>query len=377
MREWESILQEGGVGLKFNEFMGELRKGIQKHVYLLSGEERYYIDRAKDRLLALLFPSGNGREAGLERITGDIGTTELIGRLETVPFFSDKNVILLENTNLFKEKKSGTKSEDEKRSVRADKTAERLTERLVHMPEDSFIIFVTKDKPDKRRKLYKAVEEAGLVLEADAVRSWSINDWLQGKLQSMNRTLDREAQAYFLNAVSMMQQISLGFLEQEFDKLALYSGERRITKQELAGVFSGLPEVSLFALMDAISEKNVRQALALLERQLSDGTYAPLVLSLLVRHVRQLWQARALMAQGIRGKELAKPLELHPYIAERLGKAAANFSDEVLEEVFLLLADADYRMKTGQAGPELLEYAVIRLCSGGSAGGQRKRIWDR
>ena len=356
--------------MKFNEFMGALRKGPLKHVYLLSGVERYYIDKAKERILELLFPEEGSRDGALLRVSHEMDLDELIGTVETAPFFSDKNVVLLENTTLFREKKSdAADGADGKKKGKSpqDKKLDRLVALLSDMPDDSYLIFVTSSKADKRKKLYKAVEKAGAVLEAEPVRAWNVNDWLQGKLQSMNRELDREAYAYFANAVSMMQEISLGYLDQEFDKLALYAKDRRISKREIMEVFSGLPEVSLFALMDAISEKNAGKALGLLERQLSDGTYEPLILSLLVRHVRQLWQARLLMAEGIRGKELAKPLELNPFIAEKLGKSAAKFSDEQLRQVFLQLADADYEMKTGQAGAELLEHAVIRLCQPSAA----------
>ena len=98
------------------------------------------------------------------------------------------------------------------------------------------------------------------------------------------------------------------------------------------------------------------------QRQLADGVFPPLLLAGLVRHVRQLWQAKTLMSRGVRGRALGGPLEMNPYIAEKLGRASQTFSEAQLHEVFLLLADADYRLKTGQAGPELLEQAVIGLC---------------
>lgn len=341
--------------MKFNEFMGALRKGPLKHVYLLSGEEPYYIDLAKERIIAMLFPDGNSADS-LIPLKGDVDLEELEGMLGTVPLFAERSVVLVEHTNLFKEKKSGDSDN------KGQKKQDRFIALLLDMPESSYIIFVTKEKADKRRKLYKAVEKAGAVLEAEAVKAWNINEWLQGKLQSMNRKMDREATAYFTGVVGMMQQISLGYLERELDKLLLYSQNPVISKQDLKEVFSGLPEVSLFALMDAVSERNARRALLLLKQLLESGTYAPLIMSLLVRHVRQLWQARLLMAKGCNVKDLGKFLELNPFIAERLGRAARNFSDEVLEKAFLEMAEADYMMKTGQAGNERLEHAVILLC---------------
>ena len=160
----------------------------------------------------------------------------------------------------------------------------------------------------------------------------------------------------------MMQQVSLAYLDKEFDKLALYTTERRLTKKDLLQVFSSIPEVSGFAMVDAVSAHDVKRALQLLQRQIDDGVYMPLLLGLLVRHVRQLWQTRTLMGKGLRGRQLAGPLELNPFIAEKVAKASQGFTEGTLKKAFLDLAEADYLLKTGQGGPELLESVIIDLC---------------
>lgn len=345
--------------------MRKIQNPSLPHVFLLAGEEHYYIDRALQGIFAALFPDNpeiSDCVDCVQKLKGDVRPDELIGLINTMPFFQDKNVLLIQDASWFREHR---KTEGEKKSAAKDKDKpmERLLQTLSAMPPFSYVVFVTNEKADKRRKLYKTIETYGLVLDAEPIRAWNINDWLQGKLQAMNKELDREAYAYFQGAVSMMQQISLEFLDREFDKLALFSAERRITKAALAKVFAGLPEVSVFALLDAVSERNGRKALLLLRRQLSDGMYFAVVLSLLTRHVRQLWQAKVLQEKGVRGKALAKPMELNPFIAEKLGIAAGKFPETLLKEVMLELIDADYWLKTGQAGEEVLEHAVVRLCS--------------
>ena len=348
--------------MKFGEFMAGLQKGALKHVYLLTGEERYYIEKARERLFARLFADQQEATGALQKLTGAMDMDDLVGLIETAPFFASKNVLLLQDTGLFNEHKD----EGSSKKSGMDKKMERLLAVLSDMPEFSYVIFVQNGRADKRRKLYKVIEKNGVVLEAEAIRAWNINDWLQGKLQSLNKDMDREAMAYFSGVVSTMQTISLEFLDREFDKLALFTKERLITKALLTKVFSGLPEVSVFAMLDAISERKAKKSLQLLRRQLNDGTYFTVILALLTRHVRQLWQAQVLQQQGIRGKALAKPLELNPFIAEKLGRAAMKFPAVVLKRNMLELVDADYYLKTGQAGEEILEHVVIDLCQGTS-----------
>lgn len=345
--------------MKFGDFMASLQRGELKHVYLLAGEEHYYIEKAQERILSRLFANPQEQGEAIQKISGAVDSDDLVGLIETAPFFASKNVLLLQDTSLFKDKNEG-----EEKKAGKDKKLERLLATLADMPEFSYVIFVQNGKADKRRKIYKTIEKNGMVLEAEAIRAWNINDWLQGKLQTINKDMDREAMAYFSGVVSTMQTISLEFLDREFDKLALFTQDRRITRELLEKVFAGLPEVSVFALLDAISERKAKKALQLLRRQLNDGTYFTVILALLTRHVRQLWQAQVLQQQGIRGKALAKPLELNPFIAEKLGRAAMQFPAAVLKRNMLELIDADYFLKTGQAGDEVLEHIVIDLCRG-------------
>ena len=345
--------------MKFGDFMASLQRGELKHVYLLAGEEHYYIEKAQERILSRLFANPQEQGEAMQKISGVVDSDDLVGLIETAPFFASKNVLLLQDTSLFKDKNEG-----EEKKAGKDKKLERLLATLADMPEFSYVIFVQNGKADKRRKIYKTIEKNGMVLEAEAIRAWNINDWLQGKLQTINKDMDREAMAYFSGVVSTMQTISLEFLDREFDKLALFTQDRRITQELLEKVFAGLPEVSVFALLDAISERKAKKSLQLLRRQLTDGTYFTVILALLTRHVRQLWQAQVLQQQGIRGKALAKPLELNPFIAEKLGRAAMQFPAAVLKRNMLELIDADYFLKTGQAGDEVLEHIVIDLCRG-------------
>ena len=361
--------QKGGSNVKFNEFMGKTRSGELPHVFLLAGEEHYYLDKARERILGRLFPEG-GQQDGLEKLKGEVSPVTLAGMLEEVPFFTPRHIVIVEDSTLLRPAKKGADAEAEDKDKAPagrkrggkDEPLAQLIATLQNMPDYSYGIFISHARVDKRKKLYKAIDKAGLVLEADPIRAWNINEWLQGKLQSLNKDMDRDAEAYFSAAVSMMQTIDLGYLDQQLDMVAMYSRDRRISRAELVSVFAGLPEVSVFALLDAVSQRNVRRALALLRRQLADGTYFTVILVLLTRHVRQLWQAQVLQAKGIRGKALAKQLELNPYIAERVGRAAAGFSAQALKNGLLELIDADYTLKTGQAGNEVLEHAIITLC---------------
>lgn len=341
--------------MKYTDFMGRLQGAELPHIFLLAGEERYYVDRASRAILRRLGVGKDDEAGGIQKFTGDVGLDTLMGTIETAPFFTEKNIIVVQDTDLFKAARAEGGKEREKQ-------LEKLLALFEDMPPYSYVIFTSREKADKRKKIYKIAGKYGLMLEAEPVRAWNIDEWLRPKLHEIQKELDSEASAYFHGAVSLMQPVSLEFLDKEFDKLAMYTRERRITREDLKQVFASMPEISNFALLDAVSSREAGKALSLLKRQLLEGTYFTVILALLTRHVRQLWQARVLMAQGVRGKALAGPLALNPYIAEKLGQAAERFPEKVLKATMLELIDADYWLKTGQAGEEVLEHAIILLC---------------
>ena len=53
---------------------------------------------------------------------------------------------------------------------------------------------------------------------------------------------------------------------------------------------------------------------------------------------------------------------MNPYIAQKIGTKAETYPTKLLESVFIELAEADYNLKTGRSGAEVLERVIVKLC---------------
>lgn len=344
--------------MTYLEMISAIKKGELKSVYLIAGEETYLTRKIEQAIRKKLLPDSN--QDGLNILNGDVGIDELINLVDTVPFFGDRNVIIVRNTTLFKERK---KAADEEKAAASNKQEEKLIALLADMPPYSVLILESGEKADKRRKLYKSIVKYGAVAEVSPIRAWEVREWLNEKLLEMNRQFERTTYEYFLEATSMMNPISLSFLDQELDKLALYTKKKIITKADLLQVLASIPEVSIFSMLDAISDKNVKKALLLLSEQLTAGEHPLKMITMLSRHTRQLWQAKLFADKGDSPKKIAESLGLVPFIAEKLTQKSRKFDEKVLKNALINLADADYRLKSGQADCALLERIVIELCA--------------
>ena len=346
--------------MNFGEFMASLNRGEPKPVYLLAGEEEYFIKKAKERLLSLLTQTA---DAATENLDGNVSPDDIIAAVSSISFFATKTIVLVNNPLFLRTKKSAADdaAKDTPQDT-GDKRLERLIKFLPHIPPGNHIIFKFAGKTDKRKSIVKAIAKYGAVLDADRVSPWNINGFLQSKLQEIHRELTPDAHAFFAEAVSFMNPVSLSFLDNEFDKLALFAENRRITKQELAESFAGVPEISNFAVADAIVRRDLPTALKLLLQQMTNGVFMPLVLAVVVNQVRRLLQIKELQKKRASAADIAKALNMNPYIVGKQLKAVEAFDADRLADALCELAEADYRLKTGGDGNNLLLSAVIKLC---------------
>ena len=326
--------------MKFKEFMAALDKEL-KHVYLLSGDETFYIDKAREKIMSKLCIS---REDLVTLDCSDkIPPAEVANAIDSAPLFSPLNVVLVKNAPFFG----------------SDVKFERLEKILSNMLETNYVIFTAKSV-NKQRKLYKIVSKVGEFLEAEPLRPWQIDDWLNEKLKSLGKSMSYDARKYFTERIGVLPEISLWYLDNELNKIALNSG-REISVGDLEKNMLEMPEVSSFAVTDAVDARKVKAAVQILRTQLRDKNKAPAVTAVLVSHVRRLIHAKFLIKSGVKGKPLAEKLEMHPFVAQKFEKVAATYSAKLLGEIFLELADADFKIKIGHADAEILERIVIKL----------------
>lgn len=342
--------------MSYAAVLEEIKKRQIRSVYLLYGEEVYFIRQIEQAVIhSALAPEEI--DMNLLSLDKDPSINELIALIETVPFMGGKNVIIIRDTILFRPRKAGTSEPAE------DKSEERLLKVISNMPDYTHLILSTTEKVDKRRKLFKLIEKHGTAVEVANIKGKDVRGWLTAKLSELNKKMDSDAMEYFLGVISIMPQVSLGFLHNELEKAALFTaGKARISQSELVKIMSAIPEISIFSMIDAVSQKQLGKALQLMGEQLKSGEHPLKLVSLLTRQVRLMWQAKEMSKEGHGSREIAERLGLVPFIGEKLLKQSKNFTSDILKQATLALATADYELKSGKANKSVLEEIIIAMC---------------
>ena len=211
--------------------------------------------------------------------------------------------------------------------------------------------------------LAKACAKAGAVLVYDAPKR-KLADWVAEQFARRGATADRDACRALVELVGDNPDELAG----EIDKLATWAGTDRVTPQIVQELSAGRAETSIFSLTDAWGRRDVAAVLgaceSLLERSpLPRSRELPRIVGLLTSHVGRVRACMALATEGVRPREAATRLKLHPFAAEKAFAQAQNFTADELRDAIVRLAELDYALKGGSrlAGDLELQRTLVAI----------------
>ncbi len=312
-------------------------------LHLFVGEEDLLMEEGARALVDELLPP-ESRDLNYDVLdAGAAPAGEIITRLDTLPFFGDRRVVLVKHVD----------------EARADD--QRALEDYLGRGLPPTVAIFTARNLDRRGRLFRAFQKQGTVHPCDPPTGREAPVWAERYAARLGKRLRPQAAADLVHLVGT----GLRTLALEVEKLAAYVGDRReITEEDVDAVASRLSEAGAFALSDAIGEQNVQRVVQTLETLLR-GEHPLVVLAMIAGQFRRL--ARAVASGARTEAALAREMGIHPYAARKLLGAARHYRAADFPGIFALIEEADRAIKsTGQ--PELaLETLVVRLCGGAGA----------
>ncbi|MCR4400658.1 MAG: hypothetical protein NUV35_07320, partial [Syntrophomonadaceae bacterium] len=128
-------------------------------------------------------------------------------------------------------------------------------------------------------------------------------------------------------------------------------------------LLEGREEARVFALSDALLQRQAPAALRALHQLLVQGEPPLRMLAVISRQFVSLGKVKACLEQGMAPAGMAERLAMKEFLVTRMARAAARFSWEELEEACLGLLSADMALKSSPLDERLvLEMLVARIC---------------
>ena len=248
--------------------------------------------------------------------------------------------------------------------VEAWKAADtKVVESYLASPAPTTVLALVGDGIKRDSALAKAVAKAGGILAYDVPKK-QLPDWVSEQFARLGASAERDACRALVEAVGD----DVGDLASEIQKLATWANGEQITRADVERLAVGRAETPIFAVTDAWGRRDVaatvRATESLLDRshRPRSGELIRLVASL-VGHVGRVRKLARLTDEGVRTKEIASRLKMHPFVAEKAAKQADNFSPDELAHATVRLAELDAGVKGGsRLPPELqLERTLVEI----------------
>ncbi|HET8894415.1 MAG TPA: DNA polymerase III subunit delta [Gaiellaceae bacterium] len=222
-------------------------------------------------------------------------------------------------------------------------------------PAPSTVLALVAEEMKADGVLGKAVAKAGQILAYDVPKR-RLPEWVAEQLDRMGAKADRDACRALVDLVGD----DADELQTEIDKLVTWAAGDTITLRDVELLTAGRVETSIFSLTDAWGSRDVAAVLSATE-SLLERSHRPRsgelmrVIASLVNHVGRVRKCQRLAEQGVRPRDAAAQLKMHPYVAEKAFAQAANFSAEELGAAIVRLAELDAASKGGSRLPADLE----------------------
>ena len=342
----------------YRDILLDIEKDNLKSVYLLFGSEMYLKDKiivkVKDKYIDKSFETLNYVNIDGKNASHD----DIINACETLPFMSEKKIVIVEELPLFKanSKESSSNKEDV------------ISDYVINVSESTCLIFIVKEeKVDNRKKVIKNIKKVGRVIELERLKNEELDKWVIEEFKKHKKKINRNIVSYFLSGLSYLDRNTdktLYDLENETNKVANYLGDREeVTKTDIDFTKPKSLENDIFKLIDYTSQKNTSMAIEMFNEMILSGEATQLVMHMIIRQMRLLLTSKLLNEKGYSMKVIGQKINVyHNFIIQKLLTQGRGFTEEELITGLKKCRDTDRDIKTGKIDAKLgMEMLIVEL----------------
>ncbi|TCD11048.1 DNA polymerase III subunit delta [Pedobacter frigidisoli] len=334
------------------EIIKDIKARKFKPVYLLHGEESYYIDEVTDYIEEKLLSDA---EKGFNQTVlygKDTDMATVLGAAKRYPMMSDFQVVIVKEAQDLKWAKEEGNS----------KEAEFVLNYFEKPLSSTILVLAFKYANfDKRKKIYKAISKSGLIFQSDAVRDYKIVAWIEDFVKSKGYKIDQQASALMAEYLGT----DLSKIANEIEKLMLNVAKDVVINTDLVQKNIGISkEYNVFELQKALAIRDVLKCNKIINYFASNPKANPtvMVLANLGGYFTKLLKYHYIPNKA----DAASALGVPPFFVKDYEMAARNYNTGKVFQVISLLREYDLKSKgldsTGNVEDgELLKELVFKI----------------
>lgn len=272
-----------------------------------------------------------------DRVSGDIDKVVIAAR--TPPMMAEKRLVVGHFD----------------KAPNADKVAPLIE--YLKEPVESTCLLLMFAQLDARSALRKAV--ASSLIETGPLNRQQMTLYLKRQAEQRRVKLDPDA----IELLWTLLGEDISAQTDALERLSLYVlPKKTISADDVSVCVSKIKETSIWALMDAISERDAKGAASLIESLVQEGESAIKIGQLMARQIRMLIKMKAALETRVESSALPQRVGVPPFKVQSVAKASRAFSVEQLTRALAELHQLDRALKSSRTPePVLAQAAVLAL----------------
>lgn len=334
------------------EIIKDLQQKKYKPLYLLHGEEPYYIDLIGNYVEQDLLPDA---EKGFNQTVfygKDADIMTVLGAAKRYPMMADYQVVLVKEAQ---DMKWGS-DDAEKKGINPV-----LSYLESPLPSTILVFCYKHGKFDKRKKAFKAIEKNGVVFESASLHDSKVPAWIEGFIIKKGYKINQQA-------VLMLAEYlgnDLSRIANELEKLMLnVAAGAEITLKHIQDNVGISKEYNVFELQAALAKKDAFKANQIINYFEANPKANPIVL---VLGNLNNYFSKVLTYHYLKDKSpqnLARELGINPYFVKDYEQAARSYNYGKTMQIISYLREYDVKSKGVESNTghgELMKELVFKI----------------
>ena len=326
------------------EIVKDARSGKFSPVYLLMGDEPYYVDMVCDAVLDHCLDESERDFNQTVCYGADVDADAVVTAARRYPMFAERQLVVVKEAQMMKS----------------------LEEIAVYCqnPLESTVLVIAMHgaSADKRKSLYKTVSKMGVVVDSQTLRDYEMPKWIS--MFYKTKGLDIAPDAAALLAEHAGTDLNKIAIETEKMLKNLPEGVSKVSASDIEKNVGISRQFSIFELTKELSYKNSAKALRIAAYLGSSARFAmPMAVSALFTHFNRILKYSALLIKTPRpmNDQKTKVLGVNPYFFAEYDVAVRNYPLNKCMAVISLLKEYDYKGKGGDVGEATPAELMVEL----------------
>lgn len=309
-------------------------------IYFIYGEDSY---RSKIKLKEIVAHYKEVHKSGLNLVWQDVkesGFKDLIGNFRIASMFDEKKLIILKNVFASKDFQ-----EDFLKEIKTLNDSKHI------------VVIFEKEAVDERGKLFKALKKDAKCQEFSFLAPAQLKAWVAKEFSARGGpAFGGEGARIEPSAIELLLNCTgsdLWHLENEIKKLCNFRHGETIKKEDVFLMVRPKIENDIFKTIDAIAQRDKKEALDFLKKHIEAGDSPLYLLSMFAYQFKNLLIIKELMEKGNTYALLAAKSRLHPFVVKKTYYLCNKFSLEELKNIYKKIFQMDLDIKTGKVDSEM------------------------